>query len=221
MVAPAWAIPTPNVLIAIAVSGPVSYEWACNFAEIWANRPPGTGRLRLQPYVIDQARESGAKAALDGNFKWLFFLDTDVFPPPDVIQRLMAHSRPIVSGFYARRHEPIYPLLLRKVRDNPIGFDLILEFAPGSLVEVDACPAGCMLVSTEVFRKVTRPWFYWTADRAVDGLSEDYFFTQKAQMFGYKTFVDTGLKCRHLAEIHVLPTDDGKGVSLVSGSPNP
>ena len=222
MVAPAWAIPStsPNVLIAVSAIGPVSYEWACNYADIWERRPAGTSRMRLPPYVIDQSRETGAETAVGNRFKWIFFLDSDVLPPPDVINRLIAHNKPIVSGFYSRRHPPIYPLLLRKTSDNPIKFDLIRDFTPGTLVEVDACPAGCMLVSTDALRKIPKPWFYWSSGRAIDGVGEDYFFTQKAQMIGFKVYVDTAMKCRHKGDFLILPRDD-LGYEIMGESPNP
>lgn len=220
MVAPAWALPTPTVLMCVAVQGPVSYEWACNFADIWMTRPAGATRLKLPPYGLEMAREHGALAAVQQGYRWVFFLDADVLPPGDVLHRLIAHNRPIVSGLYCRRHNPVYPLLLKRVSDSPIKFDIVKGITPGELVEVDACPTGCMLVATDVFRKMPRPWFAYTAETAIDGLSEDYFFTWKAQRFAFRTFVDTSIKCRHKGEFNVGLTDTLDPIFQVE-SPNP
>ncbi|MFA5810515.1 MAG: hypothetical protein WC935_09340, partial [Thermoleophilia bacterium] len=157
-------------------------------------------------------------------------LDSDVLPPPDIIQRLMVHNKRIVSALYARRHQPMYPFLLRKTSENPIAFGLIPDYQAGSLVEVDVAPAGALLVSTEVFRKVPRPWFFWSADRVLDiggqpitfttGTSEDYQFCIRAKQYGIRTWVDTAIKCRHKGEFNVVPGDKFD-INLQTEAPNP
>lgn len=230
MVLPPWEEPGPNVLICIASVSDVSYEWACTFADLWAVRPPGTSRARLGSYVVDIARDHGALAALENNFKWIFFLDSDVIVPPGTLQRLLSYNLPIVSGYYSRRHNPLYPLLLRANPNGQPGFGLVTGFQPGSLVEVDAVPSGCLLVSTEVFKKVPRPWFFYTDGRIIEiggqsialpnGVSEDYYFGLRAKQFGFHPVVDTGIKCGHKGQFNVMPKDDG-GVDIVFETPNP
>ena len=231
MVQPAWeqtALASPNVLVCIATVGDVSYEWACAFADLWAVRVPGTMRRKLGPYTIDLAREHGALDAVSNGFKWLFFLDSDVIVPQDTIHRLLQHNQPIVSGFYARRHPPIHPLLLRRGNDG--NFGLVTNFSQGELVEVDLCPSGCLLISTEVFKRVPRPWFFYTDGRVIDiggqsiqlpnGTSEDYFFSLRSKSYGFKVLVDTSLKVRHKGYFNILPRDDG-GYEMDSEVPNP
>ena len=222
MVKSAWEMEVggKTILICVPGMGGVSYEWACRFADLWTNRPPGTERLQLGPYVVDQAREDGCTYALQNGFKWIFFLDNDVLPPADIVQRLLQREKDVVSGLYIRRHQPLYPYLLKKTSENPIQFGLITGWKAGDLVEVDACPAGCMLVSTAVLRQIPQPWFLWTANRAPDGVSEDYFFTLKARKFGFRTFVDTAIKCKHEGRFDLVPQDDG-GYSFEVVPPNP
>jgi len=229
VVQPAWETTTPNVLICVASVGDVSYEWSCAFADLWANRPPGTGRRKLGSYVVDIAREHGAADAVESGFKWVFFLDSDVIVPADAIQRLLAHNKPIVSGFYSRRHNPIHPLLLRRAPNNG-EFAVVTGYPPGSLVDVDLVPSGCLLISTNVFRRVPRPWFFYTDGRVIDiggqsillpnGVSEDYYFSLRAASFGFRACVDTALKCGHKGRFNVLPRDDG-GYELLQEGPNP
>lgn len=217
VVVPPWEEQGPNVLVCIPSVGSVSYEWACTFAELWAARPPGTARAKLGSYVVDIARDQGALTALNGGFKWIFFLDSDVLVPPGTLQRLLSHNRPIVSGFYSRRHQPLHPLLLRYTKDGQVG--LVQGYQPGELVDVDLIPSGCLLVSTDVFRKVPRPWFFYTDGRIIEiggqsitlpnGVSEDYYFSNRARSFGFHPVVDTGLKCGHKGEFNVMPKDDG------------
>lgn len=227
MVVP-WEEQGPNVLVCIASVGAVSYEWAMTFADMWAARPPGTARAKLGSYVVDIARDHGALAAVQNGYKWVFFLDADVIVPPGGLQRLLAHNQPIVSGFYSRRHNPIHPLLLRLGPDGKGA--VVTGYKPGELVEVDLIPSGCLLVATEVFRKVPRPWFFYTDGRIIEiggqsialpnGVSEDYYFSLRARSFGLHSLVDTGLKCGHEGSFNVLPKDDG-GFDIVFPTPNP
>lgn len=227
MVVP-WEEQGPNVLVCIASVGDVSYEWAMTFADLWAARPPGTARAKLGSYVVDIARDQGALSAVNGNFKWIFFLDSDVIVPPGTLPRLISHNRPIVSGYYSRRHNPLHPLLLRGDGKGNIG--LVTGFQPGELVEVDLVPSGCLLVSTDVFRRVPRPWFFYTEGRIIEiggqsialpnGTSEDYYFGLRAKSFGFHPVVDTGLKCGHKGEFNVMPKEDG-GFEINFPAPNP
>ncbi len=228
MVVSPWEQQGPNVLVCIASVGDVSYEWACMFADLWAARPPGTARAKLGSYVVDIARDQGALTAVNGGFKWVFFLDSDVILPPGALQRLLSHNQQIVSGFYSRRHNPLHPLLLRFDATGKGG--IVTGYQPGELVDVDLLPSGCLLVSTDVFRKVPRPWFFYTDGRIIEiggqsialpnGVSEDYYFGLRAKNFGFRPVVDTGLKCGHKGQFNVMPKEDG-GFDIVFETPNP
>lgn len=73
------------------------------------------------------------------------------------------------------------------------------QFPPGSMVECDVVGAGCLLVRTEVFERLKKPWFNWTIgeDPHNPGLSEDFYFCEKAKKAGYKILVDTSCLCGH------------------------
>jgi len=229
MVRPAWELEEKSVLICIAVVGDVSYEWACAFADLWASRVPGTSRMRLGSYVVDVARDVGVMRAIEEGYRHVLFLDSDLIVPAMTLQRLLSHNKPIVSVLYSRRHPPIYPLLLREKENGEIV--VVKDYTPGSLVEVDYVPSGCLLVSTSVFQKIPRPWFFYTSERVIDvagqsipfpkGMSEDYYFSWKARTVGhYNLYVDTGIRALHKGTFNIAARDDG-GYELVTENPNP
>ncbi len=203
-----------KVLIAIASIGGFSYDWTVGFADLWANRPEGTCRVRSRRFALDEARNLMARQAVAYGFDYIFYLDADVIPPPDAVRRLLAHNEPIVSGLYLSRF-----LDPHCQRNNPTGnqiFNYNNEFAPGELAEVILVPAGALLVRTDVFRKIAPPWFKFkfapktptdvfdcSGDYILEG--EDGYFSKKAREYGFKLFVDTAVACRHETSAHLIP----------------
>lgn len=94
------------------------------------------------------------------------------------------------------------------------------EFVPGQLVEADAVPMGCCLLKTELFRKLPRPWFFWSLNRGPDvlrndvssrielrkgmhGCSEDLYFSLLARKSGYHLMCDTSVVVQHESQVVV------------------
>lgn len=199
-----------EVLIAIPHSGLfVNLEWAVNFASLWKNAPSNTKLVLLPEPQIDAARDKAVEISIQLGAKHLLFLDSDVHPPRDVIQRLLSRNLPIVSALYARRQNPPWNQMLRKSPDG-FKFQPIQEgsYQPGSLVEADAVGFGCVLIETKVFKAMERPWFRWTEYYALGGISEDFNFCTKAKQAGFKIIVDTNVICKHSGFIKWLPSRD-------------
>jgi GT2 family glycosyltransferase len=153
------------------------------------------------PY--DHARNTGCLKLLELGWEWLFFLDDDVIPPPDAIIKLMSHKKPIVSGLYYRRYEPLAPVMLR---DSENGPQWIQEFNAPDLLEVDYVGAGCLLIHRDVIKQLPPlsnrcQWFEWRCDRTdlphLEKTSEDFTFCKHARNHGFKIYVDTSVQCRH------------------------
>lgn len=215
----AWERLPIDILVATPISGSenVFYEWYDQVRNIWFNIPPQTKvvHIRLPEPCIDVVRDKAVNIAMQNGARWLFFLDADVIPPADVITRLLAHNKPIVSALYVRRHNPPFNEMLRFRTDGFPGLMPIPdgEFQDGSLVECDAVGTGCVLINMEVFEKVkpriitidgqpTRPqWFVWTEWRQQLGKSEDFEFFTHCRKHGIPVYCDTSVKCKHIGPI--------------------
>ncbi len=66
------------------------------------------------------------------------------------------------------------------------------------LEPIDGCGFGCVLIKTEVLRKVGYPQFtYHHAIRIEDTVSEDVDFCRKARANGFSIWADTSVRCGH------------------------
>ena len=153
-------------------------------------------------------------AAVRNNLAWqalvlgctkVFMVDTDQVYPPNAFVRLLelSKSAPVVGARVHRRYVPFDPILMR-------GDNYILSHVPdeeslsGGVIEVDATGAGCLLIDTEVFFHVKRPWYREIINpRNRRPVGEDIYFTQNVHMAGFKILVDTSLEVIHLAMIEV------------------
>lgn len=133
--------------------------------------------------------------------EFIFFIDDDVLVPWDGLIRLFEQKLPIVAGMYYLKGSPSYPLLWRE--DGKMGYLRPgVDFKVGDLVEVLGTGCGCLLVRTEVFEKVSRPWFKTGPSKTevvgMDQHTEDAFFFKKVAVeTDYKVYVDTAVKCGH------------------------
>jgi hypothetical protein len=102
--------------------------------------------------LTDKSRNEIAKWFLGCGSEWLLFLDDDVAPEPDTLQRLMAHGKEFVTGVYYRRRPPCDPLMY--VRTESGWYAPPLEWPEGALLKVDAVGLGCALINRSVFERI-------------------------------------------------------------------
>ena len=188
---PEWALAFGSVLSqAFLLAGPVNVRW--NFNTF---------------FPLDKARNISVKEALAWGADYVLFLDDDVLPSDDGLVRLYRDALPVVGGLYFDRRPPYMPMVARrKSRSAPwkLGADTEwdIEFARNypcnQLVEVDATGLGFMLIMRDVFEKIPEPWFETKL-----GFGEDFNFYWKVQQAGFKVYVDTNVKCLHMADLFV------------------
>lgn len=123
---------------------------------------------------------------------YLLQVDADMQLPRDIVPRLLkvATSNSIVGGLC---------FMLNQNRVLPVMFDkaggMILEWTPGSLVEVGSTGGACLLIPRTVLEKVAYPWFTQDPDGVID---QDQRFLYKAQEAGVNVFVDTSMVIGHI-----------------------
>ena len=132
---------------------------------------------------------------------YIMFLDDDVLPPMNTITKLLAHDKDIVSGLYFSRQEPHFPQIYLKNKEDSQRYDCVENYEKDKLIEIDACGAGCMLIKSEVFKKIKKPYF-WYIPAGEDTLrkGEDIYFCEKAKEAGYQIYADTSIICKHLGK---------------------
>lgn len=138
--------------------------------------------------VLHQNRERLAQKAADGGFTHLLFVDSDMTFEPDAILKLLAREKDIIGTHY-------------NCRALPLKTTVELKAGQTELKELDTCNAlgaGFLLIKTEVFKKLSHPWFFWEVnEKGETTLGEDHWFCKKAREAGYEIFVDISIPIGH------------------------
>ncbi|OYT32848.1 hypothetical protein DRJ22_04015 [Candidatus Woesearchaeota archaeon] len=140
------------------------------------------------------------KHALDNNYDYLLFLDSDIILPDKfAIQRLLAAQKDIITGVYLdvfeiQGQKVSVPFLLREAKGGGQLYTYQAMFPP-RILEVGACGIACLLVSKKALEKTS-----FDNNYANEGIG----FCIKSKKQGFKIWADTSVKCIHRA----FPRDD-------------
>lgn len=141
---------------------------------------------------VADAYNDGFLTALKDEADYVLTVEDDTFPPSDALLRLLHHNLDIVGAWYPKK-EPTKEGAPIIIDEN--GKRKYLA-ADDQLYECYTLPMGCTLYKTEVFRKLTFPWFVTTPN-----ITQDSFFSQKARDAGYKLYCDTSIRCKHIDRV--------------------
>jgi hypothetical protein len=168
--------------------------------------PKGTDALFMPgTTLIDQARNEICRMAIQGDFTHIFFMDSDQVFPRDALMNLLAADKDIVSGIYPQRSFFMKPVIYKFAKDPKPGEkkkEFILDWdEKGGPFEIDGCGAGCLLVKTDVLRKIGEPYFLISQGKGTTKdvyMGEDFFFCLKSKEAGFKIWADPSVYCGHL-----------------------
>ncbi len=134
--------------------------------------------------AIDNMRNFCAKAAIEGDFDYLWFIDDDVLVDQFALQNLLALKSDIAAGITLVRGYPYEPMLFSfdPKRQTPHLREYeSLAHRDGSIRREDGLNAvgfSCCLIKTSLLEKVEPPWFL-----TGPGFTEDVFFCQRANSY--------------------------------------
>lgn len=148
---------------------------------------------------IIRGRNRLRRICLDRGYDYLFFLDTDVIPPPDAIDHLLRHNKEVVSGIYlgasAYDGKPkIRPVLYAPVSGGDVRTMRIQEVLGDRLIPVAVAGLGCCLIKREIVEKIA---FRNIGSSTTGG--EDAAFFKDVRALGLTPYADTSVKCFHFS----------------------
>lgn len=150
------------------------------------------------PKLMAICHEKCRKEALDGGYEYLLHLETDVFPPLDIIERLLDHNKKVVGGLYHIELGEQSKLMVQQIEGfgsaHRETFNLDegdLDFVDGELKRVFSCGLGCVLIHRSVLEKIE---FRYEEGASVH---PDSFFYADLNQKNIAVFVDTSLFCEH------------------------
>jgi len=153
---------------------------------------------------VDDARNQIAQAALDQKCDFIFFLDWDVIPHPQMLHQLVmralnAPDYDVFSGVYCCRHRD-YPAPLVYVGPD---FHVSYDWTVGDVLtsrenEVTGFGMGCCLIRCSLLQRIEAPWFQTRIQVEGGGETEDLYFLKLAAAAGAGLMIDTSLLCWHI-----------------------
>jgi len=141
--------------------------------------------------ILINQRESLIKQAMEVGSEWVLWLDSDMMYPPTVLMRLLAHNEGLVGCNYMKRSHPFKTVAFTDTSNwenwIPIQYS-------NDLVEAEAMGMGCVLMKTELFKELKKPYFEYTYQMETeDWGGEDFTLFKKFNKLGYKLKIDMNL----------------------------
>lgn len=152
-------------------------------------------------YSIRDSHNKCKEYALDNDFDYMLHLETDIFPPYDVIERLLAHNRVVIGGtydiFYGKKRKSMiqlneeYDKSVNNYRNVEFSMHLEPSFFDGSVQQVYHAGIGCMLIKNSVLENIK-----FRVEKGSD-LFPDTWFANDCFLYNIPIYVDTSIQCEH------------------------
>lgn len=161
----------------------------------------------ISGYDCAAARTSIASESVARGFDYVLMVDYDVVVPSDALTTLIGWHEPVMLGYYLQQgsfnpphgdgktslckpdsfQKQYTSIEVKELRDRG-------QFK----VPVRGGGMGCALIRTDVFEKVSFPYFKYVVYGDKSGrLSEDYYFCKQCREAGMKLYADARVKCGH------------------------
>ena len=155
---------------------------------------------------IVNSRNILREKVLNEGYNFFFSLEQDVIPEEDIIKKLLFQNKKIVSAYYGKQQELTVQdketgEIKKIIIEMPIAYvqegNLIRRAFPQELlnkglIKVGALGLGCLLISSEVLKKIK---FRFEKDKKA---YDDMYFCQDAKKLGYELFLNSEIKVKHL-----------------------
>lgn len=137
--------------------------------------------------ALSAAQNYARKYAIDNGFDYALSVESDLFPPENIIQTLMRHWKPVVGGLYYlggyydeinNKQFPIVPCVFITKNDGSGGTRFITTEEHeqlkglGGIHQVHGMGVGCTLFDIEIFKKYP----FWCDSRFENKHSDVYYY---------------------------------------------
>lgn len=155
--------------------------------------------------IYDSRNKLAAKAMKD-EFDYVLWLDSDMVFSPDILEKLVADDKDIVSGLYFRRSHPYSPVIFKdsELKDGRLVWSDYTDYPKEELFKVAGAGFGCVLMKTDVIFDMAGKFGDWFTPLYSSG--EDLAFCYRARELGYEIWCDSRIKCGHMS--HQMITED-------------
>lgn len=161
----------------------------------WAIQP-------IARMITHEARNALARQAVEEGYTHLMMIDSDQTFEKDIIHQLLLFEKYIIGVRAYKRTSPHYPCIFAKKKDEPMENGMIFaDVCDQGVMVADAIGFGAVLIRTEVFKKMTYPYFFFNR------FGEDFNFCSQAQAAGFKIHVNTDIEIGHVSQTVIRRKD--------------
>ena len=137
----------------------VTHDWSNATSTLGAGLAVTVLRLQIKNRRVDIAKERLAELCLKNKVQWAFFLDDDTIPPSNTLLKMIKLWRSdskykVISGVYWSKSNPPVPLIFKGNLEGSYW-----DWNTQDLIKADGAGAGCLFVDTDIFKKMSKPWF--------------------------------------------------------------
>lgn len=148
---------------------------------------------------LDNARNHCVKLMLEKDFDYLWFVDDDIVPPYDALEKLIASNKDVITAtcFMLKEFNGVMtpcPVTLKYNENKQYN----VYFEGQGIEEIDATGGGCILIKRHILEKLDRPYEFMYNPDGTLALVGDFRFCQKVQEIGYKVHADFTTICSHI-----------------------
>jgi hypothetical protein len=204
-------IRTEKIAIGVPMDELMFSQFFSNF--IYLDIMPWDSLLTSTSTFVTDARNAIHNAFLEEtDATHLFMVDSDVMPPPNVIEMLLNHNKPVVGGVYFKKEKFKVKDLAGNVSvtQRPVVYDYGRfdeeekhhvwkeRDVPGKgLEKVDGMGAGCWMIERKVAEKIGKSPF------SLEFGGEDLTFCRSITDAGFDIYVDWSIACAHCGVFYV------------------
>lgn len=161
----------------------------------------------VEPMIVEgsliyDARDAIAHYAVDNDYDYILYADSDMVFSSDDLKKLVAHDADICSGLYVTRRgentNVCYSQVITRRRFPYRSPKLIPDTLTSGYGEISACGLGFCLIKCETVKHMLK--HYKSLFEPKYGVGEDIAFCIRARKLGYKIHVDRDVKLGHIGE---------------------
>ena len=204
-----------KIVIAVPSSGRfVPFQWAMALGNF--KTPFNTATTQITAFSKDRGacRDALVDAAIQLGAEYLFFLDDDTVPPPNVLPLLAQEldqdpEAMVCGGIYVSKTDPVSPLVFLERGSGPCW-----TWKYGDVFPCNVVATGSMMIRLSVFQKISKPYFKDLVWKSTEGprpdpiipddvneinLSDDVYFCRKLEAIGAKVLAHGGVLPVHFS----------------------
>lgn len=164
----------------------------------------------------DFARSEMVKDFLATDCDVLWFLDSDIVPPSDILDYFTNYyeewdlSGGVYPVFMSGGDDKLPRVVFTVYNDNKHGGMNPAAVPRSGTAYVDGIATGCLFIKRHILEKMPAPHFEFKYNPATREMieGEDLGFCKKVNAMGYKFFVDYSKVCKHYKNVCLLDVNN-------------